>query len=345
MMNYSFIIPVYNCKEYLTACVESIRAVGVNAYEILLIDDGSTDGSGALCDTLAAQYPEIRVVHQANSGASAARNRGLREAQGENVLFLDADDSIDSESLGAVLADPRCHQTDLVIFGLTFDYYYHGNCYRRDPLYFEAEGILTKETWGEAFTELFLHNSLSPVWNKVYKREILQRHRLELNEKMFLYEDFEFVLRYMQHCGKILNIPKAIYHYRQAEDEGNAGRRLARIDSLPEFLVSIETALMGLENVPNEQKNAVLVQLHQGLAWGKITVSDLAGIKKLCREYAQWYRDREMTVGRNKFHQQLTDGKALTLLLQSKKTALRHAIAVRVKALYQERVRGKMHVY
>lgn len=331
-MDYSFIIPVYNCKEFLPDCVESIRAVGTKAYEILLVDDGSTDASGELCDALAVQYPEIRVIHQPNSGASAARNRGIREAKGENVLFLDADDSIDSKILGTILADPRCHQADLVIFGLTFDYYYHGNCYRRDPLYFEAEGILKEETWGSSFEELFLRNSLSPVWNKVYKREILQRYRLELNERMFLYEDFGFVLRYMQRCGNILNVPQAIYHYRQPEDEGNAGRRLRRIDSLPEFLVPIEAALKSLENVPNEQKNAILAQLHQTVAREKIAVSDLAGIKKICRDYAGWYREREMTVGQNKFHQQLTEGKAVSLLLQSKKTALRHAIAVRVKA-------------
>ena len=340
-MDYSFIIPVYNCKEFLPDCVESIRAVGTKAYEILLVDDGSTDASGELCDALAVQYPEIRVIHQPNSGASAARNRGIREAEGENVLFLDADDSIDSEALGAVLADPRCHQADLVIFGLTFDYYYHGSCYRRDPLYFEAEGILTEETWGNAFEELFLRNSLSPVWNKVYKREILQRYRLELNERMFLYEDFEFVLRYMQRCGNILNVPQAIYHYRQPEDEGNAGRRLRRIDSLPEFLVPIEAALKSLENVPNEQKNAVLAQLHQTVAREKIAVSDLAGIKKICRDYAGWYRERKMAVGQNRFHQQLTEGKVVSLLLQSKKTALRHAIAVWVKAhLYKMRNRN-----
>ena len=331
-MKISIIIPVYNCKEYLPACVDSIRAVGVEAYEILLIDDGSTDGSGALCDDLAAQYSEIRVIHQPNSGASAARNRGIREVVGENVLFLDADDSIDPEALGAVLADPRCDQADLVIFGLTFDYYHHGSCYRRDPLYFEQEGILTKTDWCAAFEELFLRNSLSPVWNKVYKRDILLRHRLELNEKMFLYEDFEFVLRYMQHCGKILNIPKAIYHYRQTEDEGNAGRRLRRIESIPVFLKHIEEALEGLKSVPAEQKNNVLLTLHQGLARGKIAVSDLAEIRRICREYAQWYRDRKMTVGQNEFHQQLTEGKAVSLLLQSKKTALRHKIAVRVKS-------------
>lgn len=336
-MDYSFIIPVYNCKEYLPACVESIRAVGAEAYEILLIDDGSADGSGALCDALAVQYPEIRVIHQQNAGAAAARNRGIREARGENVLFLDADDSIDPEALGAALANPRCRQVDLVIFGLTFDYYYRGSCYRRDPLYFEAEGILAEADWCAAFKELFLRNSLSPVWNKVYKRDILLQHNLEMDTGMFLYEDFEFVLRYMQHCGDILNIPKAIYHYRQSEDEGNAGRRLRRIESIPAFLQPIEAALTGLENVPDGQKREVLVQLHQTLAREKIAVSDLSGIRRICREYAQWYRDRAMTAGQNKFHQQLAEGKAVSLLLQSKKTALRHTIAVRVKALLKKR--------
>ena len=332
MMEYSFIIPVYNCKDYLSTCVESIRAVGTELYEILLIDDGSTDGSGTLCDTLAAQYPQIRVVQQENSGASAARNRGLREARGEWILILDADDGIASETIGTVLKDHRRHQAEMVIFGMTFDYYYHGSCYRRDPLYFETEGILTEETWCNAFKELFLRNSLSPVWNKMYRREILQRYALEMREDMFLYEDLEFVLRYMGHCGNILNIPKAIYYYRQPEDEGNAGRRLARIESIPALLKRIEEALAGLETVCGEQKDNVLLALHQCLAKEKIAVSDLAGIRRICRDYAGWYQQRGLTGGENTFHQRLTEGKAVSLLLQSKKTALRHKIAVRVKA-------------
>ena len=209
-MDYSFIIPVYNCKDYLPACVESIRAVGLELFEILLVDDGSTDGSGEVCDALVARYPEVRAVHQTNAGASAARNQGIREATGERILFIDADDSIDSKALGTVLADSRCQQVDLVIFGLTFDYYYHGNCYRRDPLFFETEGILTEKVWGNSFEKLFLHNALSPVWNKVYKREILLKHNLEMDTGMFLYEDFEFVLRYLRRCGSdISNSSKA----------------------------------------------------------------------------------------------------------------------------------------
>ena len=72
MMKISFIIPVYNCKAYLSACVDSIRAVNTEDYEALLIDDGSTDGSAEICDALAGRFPEIRVVHQTNAGASAA---------------------------------------------------------------------------------------------------------------------------------------------------------------------------------------------------------------------------------------------------------------------------------
>lgn len=331
-MKISIIIPVYNCKEYLPACVDSIRAVGVEDYEILLIDDGSTDGSGALCDDLAAQYSEIRVIHQPNSGASAARNRGIREAVGENVLFLDADDSIDSSAMKALFDDPRCPQADLVIYGLSFNFFHKGVCYRKDSIYYDSDVIMTKADWSKVFQVLFEYNSLSSSCTKIFKRDILQRYTLEMREDMFLYEDFEFVLRYLQHCETILNIPKAIYQYRQSEDEGNAGRRLRRIESIPVFLKYIEEALEGLKSVPAEQKNNVLLTLHQGLARGKIAVSDLAGTGRICREYAQWYRNRKMTVGQNEFHQQLTEGKAVSLLLQSKKTALRHKIAVRVKS-------------
>lgn len=333
MMDYSFIIPVYNCKDFLPDCVASICAVGAASWEIILVDDGSTDGSGEVCDRLAEQYPEVRVIHQENSGVSAARNRGIREARGESVLFLDADDSIESQLLGQILEDPRCRESDMVIYGLTFDYYRNGSCYRRDPLFFEQDGILGRQGWTGAFWELFIRNSLSPVWNKVYKRSILQEKSLKLDTGMFLYEDFEFVLRYMQHCNTIWNVPQAIYHYRQPEDEGNAKRRLARIDRLSEFLKPIEAALEGLSDVPAEQRQMILVQLHQVLARQKISGSNLAHIRGICEDYARWYQSGGFTVCQDRFHQRLTNGKMLTLWMQDKKAALRHAVAVRVKSL------------
>ena len=331
-MNYSFIIPVYNCKAYLNDCVQSIRAAGLADYEILLVDDGSTDGSGLVCDELAAKYPQVRVIHQENGGASAARNRGIREAKGERILFFDADDTIDPAALGQVLADPRCAEADLTIFGLTFDYYRDGSCYRRDPLFFEYDGVMDREHWNREFTQLFLKNSLSPVWNKVFRRDILLGRGLELDRGMFLYEDFEFVLRYMAHCGTIFNVPQAIYHYRQSEDEGNAGRRLARIDCLSRFMVPIEAAVNGLAGVPGEQKENVLVGLYQTLAWGKISGSNAKQIGIICEDYAQWYRSGGYAAGDGSFHRNLMGCKALKLMLLDKKNVLRHKVAVWVKA-------------
>lgn len=332
MMNYSFIIPVYNCKAYLPACVQSIRAAGVPDYEILLVDDGSTDGSGAVCDALAEQYPQVRTVHQTNAGPSAARNCGIREAKGEYLLFFDADDTIDAAALGEVLADPRCTEVDLTIFGMTFDYYYQGRCYRQFPLFYEYDGVMDADHWKREFIRMYRKNSLSPVWNKVFRREILRSQGLELDAGLFLYEDMEFVLRYMAHCETIFNVPRAIYHYRQAEDEGNAKRRLARIDCLSDFLGVIEPGFHALTGVPEEQKEAVLVELYQFLVGQKISGAGLKQIGRICDDYAAWYRTRGYTAGDGGLHRDLMGAKALKLLLQDKKTALRHRIAVWAKA-------------
>lgn len=331
-MRYSFIVPVYNCGPYLAACVESILAVGTADDEILLVDDGSRDGSAEVCDGLALQYPQVRVIHQENGGASAARNRGIREARGEQLVFLDGDDTIDSETLRGILDDPRVEEADLTVYGIRFDYYSGGKCYRREPMYFDRDGILDRKAWADCFAGLYAHNALSSMCTKIFRRSILLKHQLELNTNMFLYEDFEFVLRYLRYCGQIWNVPRAVYHYRQSEDEGNAKRRLARIDCLSAFLVPVEAALDQLEFVDKEQKETVLVQLFQILAREKISVSSLKQIRKICGDYAVWYRERDFASGDNDFHRQLLDARAASLLLHDRKTALRHRIAVWAKA-------------
>ena len=92
-MRFSVVIPVYNVKEYLEKCVDSVLAQDTADYEMILVDDGSTDGSGALCDTIAARRPEcIRVIHKPNGGLGDARNVGLAHAQGDYLVFLDSDE-------------------------------------------------------------------------------------------------------------------------------------------------------------------------------------------------------------------------------------------------------------
>ena len=124
-MKLSIIIPIYNVEKYLRKCVDSLLAQDYSDYEIILVDDGSTDGSSELCDELASkspisnlQSPIIRVLHQANAGLSAARNSGIKAANGDYLMFVDSDDYIEPNVLGRLMEQVEREQLDV----LRFDY-------------------------------------------------------------------------------------------------------------------------------------------------------------------------------------------------------------------------------
>ena len=117
-MKLSIIVPVYNVAAYLRKCVDSLLVQDISDYEIILVDDGSPDECPEICDQYVAQYPNIKVVHQANAGLSAARNSGIKAAQGDYILFVDSDDYLQPNVLGALLEQVEREQLDV----LRFDY-------------------------------------------------------------------------------------------------------------------------------------------------------------------------------------------------------------------------------
>lgn len=342
----SFIIPVYNCELTLEDCVRRVVELKFKDYEIILVDDGSTDNSGTLCDALDVGYSQVKCIHQENQGVSAARNHGLRVAVGDYIAFLDADDTIDSMAFGKMLEHLRQDPTiDMAVFGMSFDYYYHGRCYRSDALPPALTGKFDKDEWMTELGQLFESNALSPIWNKVIKRSLLEDNRLELRRDMFLYEDLEFSLQCLAHCGTILFSPDVVYHYRQAEDEGNAGRRLKRIEHLPELVDQIENALNNLTGCQNmrEMKNDVsriLLLLYLVLAREKIAVSTVQEIKVICRDFSQWWSIHMQPLREQdkQFVDQLLCKKIVQLICKRTYVAVRHRIAVKVKssALYRK---------
>ena len=112
---FSVVIPCYNCINTLEATVNSVQLSGLTDYEILLIDDGSNDGTGDLCDDLCQRYTEVRCVHQENAGVSAARNRGIDNANGEYLWFVDADDTVDSGALSHAVSVINRRQPDMLL--------------------------------------------------------------------------------------------------------------------------------------------------------------------------------------------------------------------------------------
>lgn len=103
MKKFSFIIPVYNCDSYLISCIEKIQEIGLEQFEVILVNDGSSDNSEIICEKMSKEYETVNYVSQNNQGVSSARNHGLSRATGDYVIFLDADDTIEPKKLGQLL--------------------------------------------------------------------------------------------------------------------------------------------------------------------------------------------------------------------------------------------------
>ena len=328
MMKISVVIPVFNCATVIGDTIKSVIESGLSDFEILIVDDGSFDGTGAVCDTLATSDPRIRCIHQNNAGVSAARNRGLREAVGEYIWFVDADDSVKERSMQQVEAILLGNTPDMLVFGVEFDYFHKGRIYRRDELLPAAQGMKSAEECSQMLYTLFRSNSLSSLCTRLINRKILLEEGLFLCEEMRLYEDLEFVLRVHQHCSSIYFYPEAIYQYHQSEDEGNAGRRLKRIPHIPELVSKIEAALG--DEADGEK---ILLSLYLTLAREKISVSSGKEIKVVCDDFRAWIDTHDLfpVICQKEYPMMICHGQVTRLIAKRYYSKLRHSVANWVK--------------
>lgn len=314
-MIFSVIIPCYNCVKTLETTVNSIRVCGLSDYEILLIDDGSNDGTAELCDRLCGKYEGIRCVHQSNAGVSAARNRGIDEARGEYIWFVDSDDTVDEASLRGVLKTALLKKPDMLLFGMSFDYYNHGKMYLRETLNPPAEGMLSLQNLKDDFDEFYNCNALTPVWNKLFRSDLLKKHGTRFHEDLFLMEDYLFVLELLPFCKEIYSLRKPIYRYRQAEDERSAYRRLQRIENLAEYMQPFEQGLKTL-GIPCEH----VENLYSMLLKQRMYYASFSEIRSLVAQH-----------NRGKYCR-LKLPHPLKIYLCSRLVQIRHKLAVAVKS-------------
>ena len=243
-MRYSVIIPAYKCESTLEATVNSIQNCGLIDFEIILVDDGSPDGTPALCDRLAAEQGNVRVFHQPNGGVSSARNHGLSEAKGDYVWFFDSDDLVDPDSMERATQIIDEHAPDMLIFGMSFDYYHKNRMYQRLELYYDEEREMTPAEVDTVFDELYRNNSLTSSCNKLYRRSVLTENNIRYDSDLFIMEDFLLVLQALQHCQTVYNLPQVIYRYiHLGGAEDHAVARLSRVSDLAEYLKPFEAPL------------------------------------------------------------------------------------------------------
>lgn len=269
MPKYSLIIPVYNCIDYLPACVESVLNQTQQDFELLFVDDGSTDGSGDLCDEMSEKHTQVKAFHKSNGGAASARNAGIDNASGDYLLFIDSDDTIEPNTLE--LIDETVVEADMVIFGMAFDYYGKSSCIERtENLSCGHEGLFGTEEIINSFKSFFEDNALSSACNKCFRRDIIRENGLQFVEGMTMYEDLEFALRYIKRAKKVLCIGQTLYHYRLSDAEKQWKSRVSDLDKLRDNLSKLTGSMPTLES---KEAACVAAKLNIQLLMKHLTVT------------------------------------------------------------------------
>lgn len=206
MPKISIIVPVYKVEKYIGKCIDSILAQTYSDFELILVNDGSPDNSGAICDEYAKRDSRVRVFHKLNGGVSSARNKGLREATGEWVYFVDSDDYIDTNTLWETA---RCvsNETDLVVHGLIENRCYDNSVFKEDYFDLKGAGLSTIIEYTDKWGLL-----KGPVC-KLFKKDIVTRHNLHFDESISYGEDTKFTFEYLSFCDRIEFCNQHFYHY------------------------------------------------------------------------------------------------------------------------------------
>lgn len=205
----SIIVPIYNAEKTLHRCVNSILNQDYIDFELLLIDDGSKDSSGAICDEYAAKDARVRVIHKENSGVSASRNLALNEAKGEYLQFLDADDWITPNATRLLVESAVLNGCDMVIS----DFYRVIGERLSHKGSIDEDGVLTREEFANLMMENPADFYYGVLWNKLYSRAIIEKNQLRMDPKISWCEDFMFNLEYIRHCENIFVLQVPIYYY------------------------------------------------------------------------------------------------------------------------------------
>ncbi len=211
MAKISIIVPVYNVEKYLLQCIDSICSQTFSDFELILVDDGSLDRSGEICDKYALQDNRVKVIHKPNGGVSSARNTGLDNAQGEYVMFCDSDDYAEpqwcEELLNMIQKHPEswcfcgCHCVD------ANDKIFKSNCvYNKECNY---QILSMSEYWN-----IYKTNYSALLWIRIFNNEIIKKYNIRFDENMSVSEDVLFNLEYGKHCNEfaIVNLP--LYNHR-----------------------------------------------------------------------------------------------------------------------------------
>ncbi len=222
MKKVSIIVPVYNTKKFLNRCLDSLVYQTYKNLQIIVVDDGSTDGSDKILDDYAKRYPVILALHKKNGGVSCARNLALSKVDGDYIYFCDSDDFVESNTISDMVSAIENNNVDMVYAGYYIDKPQQKLVYQP----FDNSFILSL-TDVDKFAEIFgnKHVDMSCLWNKLYKKQLITSH---FDENLNFGEDQIFNLDYYRNIKNIYFLAKPLYHYVIHEQQTVARSRQDR---------------------------------------------------------------------------------------------------------------------
>ena len=207
----SIVVPIYNGEKYIDNCVRNLLSQTYENLEFILVDDGSTDNSGKMCDEYASKDSRIIVIHQENGGLSAARNSGTAKASGDYIVYYDVDDDITENLVADNVKLAVENDADVVFF--SFWYYFVDTALKKENAYamdFVGSG---EEFFHECLNETVKYEVFNAPWNKLYKMDFLRKHSLTFLPEFPIYEDIIFASRMLQFAEKIVVNRNRYYVY------------------------------------------------------------------------------------------------------------------------------------
>ena len=264
----SVVIPVYDVKPYLERCIDSVLNQSFQDFELILVDDGSKDGSSEICDRYAGRWEKVSVIHQANVGAGLARNRGLEAAKGRYIMFSDSDDYMDGDLLKNLYEAAATEDADCAVAGCTMVY--------ADKTMRALPGVKRKELFQsrEEVGRLLLGSVSSPppypldsvygqsACARMYRRQLLMEHNVRfVSERECISEDIIFNVDFLSHAGRAVAIEDVSYHY-ECGHAGSLSKGFRR-DWLEREILLYEVLERRLANI--FPRNHYILYLHRFL--------------------------------------------------------------------------------
>ena len=289
-MKISVIIPAYNVLPYLSECIDSVTGQSYQDWEAVIVDDGSTDGTGEECDKWTKQDSRIRVFHQANSGVSSARNHALEKLCGDVVMFLDADDILKSCAFERVAALFSESSADAVFFG-------HERIGDNGKIVQHRPGdnaVLTQVESADATLRTDISSYLGVLWNKAFRTECIKKNgkAIQFDPRYKIGEDQIWLLKTISNISKTVCCEDELYIYRIRPQSAVHSSDMSKL--MNEIYARAEMIRLVSEHFP-EEKNAAYVKFRQCLNKMGIKLiknkklKQLGNIKKYGKRYFKVY--------------------------------------------------------